>query len=286
MKWIAVLFLLSACLSAGFYAQVNFVHIPGGTYTRGSPAWEVGRWGDEGPQHQVTVSSFYMGKYEVTVGEFGHFVNATGYKTTAETSGVGYVWRGGSWTQKTNANWKNPYFNQGEKHPVVLISWYDAIEYCNWLSEQENLTPVYTRSGNSVTWNRGVNGYRLPTEAEWEYACRAGTTAAYSTGLSISTSQANYGDTGATKNVGSFAPNVWGLYDMHGNAWEWCWDLKGDYSDGAQTDPEGAASGPSRVLRGGSWCNNAYNVRSAFRGSLDPANRYINNSFGFRLVRS
>jgi formylglycine-generating enzyme required for sulfatase activity len=227
-----------------------------------------------------------MGKHEVTVGEFRRFVDAAGYKTTAETSGGGDVWNGTTWAHKDDASWKNPYLNQGEKHPVVLVSWYDALEYCNWLSKQENLKPVYIRNGDSVTWNRNANGYRLPTEAEWEYACRAGTTTAYSTGLGISVSQANCNDAGATKNVGSYAPNAWGLYDMHGNVWEWCWDLKGSYSNVLQIDPLGVVTGQSRVLRGGAWNLNARNLRSAFRGSLDLMNRFGNNSFGFRLARS
>jgi formylglycine-generating enzyme required for sulfatase activity len=260
----------------------------------GSPTSEANRESDE-TQHRVTVSSFYMGKYEVTVGEFRAFVNATGYKTTAETSGGGYVWTGSQWERKTDANWKNPYFSQGDSQPVTLVSWYDAVEYCNWRSRAEGLSPAYTVNGANVTWNRNANGYRLPTEAEWEYACRAGTTTPFSTGNNITTSQANYdgnypynGNAKGTYRqkttaVGSFQPNAWGLYDMHGNVWEWCWDWYGDYPRGAQTNPSGAASGSDRVLRGGSWYSGAQYLRSASRHSFDPSSWY--NSLGFRLVR-
>ncbi|MDR1900727.1 MAG: formylglycine-generating enzyme family protein, partial [Treponema sp.] len=228
-------------------APDNFVRIPGGTFTMGSPASEAGRYDNE-VQHRVTVSGFYMGKYEVTVGEFRRFVNASGYKTEAEISGGGYVLTGGEWVEKADANWKNPYFSQGDNQPVVLVSWNDAAAYCNWRSGQEGLTPAYTISGSTVTWNRNANGYRLPTEAEWEYACRAGTTTAYSTGAGITTGQANYDfKIGKTTNAGTYTANAWGLYDMHGNVWEWCWDWFGAYAGGAQTDPTGASSGSDRV---------------------------------------
>jgi formylglycine-generating enzyme required for sulfatase activity len=141
----------------------------------------------------------------------------------------------------------------------------------------------------------GSNGYRLPTEAQWEYACRAGTGTPFSTGNNITTSQANYDGRGPYNNnakgenrgkttpVGrSFAPNAWGLYDMHGNVWEWCWDWYGSYSSGAQTDPGGAVSGYSRVIRGGSWDNYGQYLRSAYRNFDYPYGRsYV---IGFRLV--
>jgi len=243
----------------------NFIRINGGTFTMGSPANEPERDKNEGPQHHVTVSSFYMGKYEVTQKE---------YQEIMET---------------------NPSNFRGDNLPVERVSWYDAIEYCNKRSVKEGLTPVYTRDGIHVTWNRNANGYRLPTEAEWEYACRAGTTTPFSTGNNITTSQANYNGNfpynsnakgeywRKTTLVGSFEPNAWGLYDMHGNVFEWCWDRYGNYASEPQTDPVGEAAGDYRVRRGGSWYNDASCMRSAYRDYSIPLSR--NYFIGFRLVR-
>jgi len=230
----------------------NFVRINGGTFTMGSPANDRKRNSDE-TQHQVTVSSFYMGKYEVTQKEY------------QEVMGT------------------NPSYFKEDNLPVESVSWYDAVEYCNKRSQKEGLTPAYTVNGTNVTWNRNANGYRLPTEAEWEYACRAGTTTAYNTGRTISKRQANYFGK-KTSIVGSFASNAWGLHDMHGNVWEWCWDWYGSYSSAAQTDPMGASSGSYRVGRGGSWVNSAGLVRSAYRDDPDPDYRIY--SIGFRLARN
>ena len=247
-------------------APVGFVRINGGTFTMGSPASEPERAENEGPQHQVTLSSFYMGKTEVTQKEY------------QEVMGT------------------NPSFFIEDSLPVENVSWFDAAAYCNARSEKEGLAPAYTIDGETVTWNRNANGYRLPTEAEWEYACRAGTTTPFSTGNNLATGQANYdgnypynnNDEGEfrekTTPAGSFAPNPWGLYDMHGNVWEWCWDLYGDYSDEAQTDPAGAASGADRVGRGGSWFYVASHARSALRGSDNPS--FGSNFVGFRLARN
>jgi len=274
----------------------GIVRINGGTFTMGSPANEVGRQSNESPQRRVTLSPFFMGKYPVTVGEFRRFVNATGYRTDAEKSGSGSVFTGGRWESKSDANWRNPYFTQGDNHPVVLVSWNDAVAYCNWLSRHEGLTPAYTINGNNVTWNRGANGYRLPTEAEWEYACRAGTTTVFNTGNNITTNQANYDGNHPYNNnargeyrrrttpVGSFAANAWGLHDMHGNVWEWCWDWMGAYPNTAQTNPAGPASGTGRMLRGGSWHNYGMGLRSAVRNSGSQPLRF--SSMGFRIARN
>jgi len=257
----------------------NFVRIEGGTFQMGSPANEPERRDNE-TQRQVTVSSFNMGKYEVTQKEYQEIMGT------------------------------NPSSFKGESFPVENVSWYDTIEYCNRRSQKEGLTPAYTidksrsdpNNQNSndnvrwvVTWNRNVNGYRLPTEAEWEYACRAGTRTPFNTGNNITTNLANYDGNNPYNNnakgiyrekttaVGSFPANPWGLHDMHGNVWEWCWDWFGNYPNGAQTDPQGASSGSSRVMRGGSWYGSAANVRSAYRNSFTPS--YRNRYIGFRLVR-
>jgi formylglycine-generating enzyme required for sulfatase activity len=253
----------------------GFLRINGGTFMMGSPASEGNN--DEKPQHQVTISSFCMGKYEVTQREYEEVMRT------------------------------NPSNFKGPNLPVEQVSWFDAIEYCNKRSLKEGLTPAYTLSGSvdnrTVTWNRSANGYRLPTEAEWEYACRAGTTTRYWSGNDETSlaGKANVADLtvkeiypdwtivnirdgyAKTSPVGSFSPNPWGLYDMHGNVYEWCWDWYGTYASGAQTDPTGALSGSNRVGRGGSWGSSASYVRSANRRYGDPY--YRGHDLGFRLVR-
>jgi formylglycine-generating enzyme required for sulfatase activity len=242
----------------------DFVKINGGTFTMGSPANEPEREDDEA-QHQVTVSTFYLGKHEVTQKEWREVMG------------------------------NNPSYFQGDNLPVEWVSWYEAVEYCNKRSQREGLVPAYTINGTDVSWDRNASGYRLPTEAEWEYACRAGTGGPFSTGNNISTDQANYDGNypynnnakgsyrEKTVNAGSFAANRWGLYDMHGNVWEWCWDWYGDYSSGAQTDPVGPSTGAFRVSRGGSWYIGGQFLRSAIRSLGTPAYRSIH--LGFRLAR-
>ncbi|MDR1899744.1 MAG: SUMF1/EgtB/PvdO family nonheme iron enzyme [Treponema sp.] len=234
-------------------APEDLVRVPGGTFTMGSPPSEPGG-DDDKVQHQVTVSAFYMGKYEVTQKEYQALMG------------------------------NNPSEFKGDTLPVERVSWFDAVKYCNARSLKEGLDPAYTINGETVAWNRNAGGYRLPTEAEWEYACRAGTTAPFYTGNSADAAgwyKDNSG--GKTHPAGQKQPNRWGLYDMHGNVHEWCWDWFGAYSGAAQTDPAGAASGSYRVLRGGSWGSGAQYLRSANRGDYTPSNR-LNNS-GFRLVR-
>jgi formylglycine-generating enzyme required for sulfatase activity len=234
-------------------ASEGFVRIQGGTFTMGSPASEAGRYDNE-VQHQVTVGSFYMGKYEVTQKEYQALMGT------------------------------NPSYFKGDNLPVEQVTWYDAVNYCNALSRKEGLTPAYTVSGTNVSWNRSANGYRLPTEAEWEYACRAGTTTPYSSGSSVDGAgwySSNSAST--TQPVGTKQANAWSLYDMHGNVWEWCWDWYGAYPSDAQTDPMGASSGSPRVLRGGSWSDIGRIVRSAYRLSYTPSYRI--SFLGVRLLR-
>jgi formylglycine-generating enzyme required for sulfatase activity len=246
------------------YSPRNLEYISGGTFTMGSPANDPERYDNEGPQHKVTVSSFYMGKYQVTQSE---------YKAVIRT---------------------NPSHFRGDNLPVENVSWFDAVEYCNHLSQREGLSPAYMVNGGNVMWNRNTNGYRLPTEAEWEYACRAGTTTPFSAGNNITTSQANYDGRNPYNNnkkgkyrkrtttVGSFEPNPWGLYDMHGNVLEWCLDGYGTYSSNAQTN-SGAVSGAYRVIRGGSWYSYGQYLRSVYRDFSSPS--HGSGSIGFRLVR-
>ncbi|MDR2808061.1 MAG: formylglycine-generating enzyme family protein [Spirochaetaceae bacterium] len=263
----------------------SFVLVPSGTFTIGSPSSEAGHKRDES-QHTVAISSpFFMGRYEVTVGEFRRFVEETDYKT--RSSDYGIVWTGRNWESVGGANWDNPNFDQKDDQPVVLVSWYDAIAYANWLSAKEGLTAAYSIDGANVTWNRDANGYRLPTEAEWEYAARAGTSTAYSTGDTLEANQAHFNSTKkpvtGTIAVGRFPPNSWGLYDMIGNAREWTWDGYGTYQSGDLLDPEGSTSSRFRVTRGGSWIDLLSSVRSAHRFLSTPETRI--SSVGFRLVR-
>jgi formylglycine-generating enzyme required for sulfatase activity len=185
-------------------------------------------------------------------------------------------------TEVTQKQWtalvgKNPSFATGDSLPVDTVTWEEAAEFCRELSTKEKVH------------------YRLPTEAEWEYACRAGTTTAFYTGHTISTDEANYDGNytyaggrkgvfreGSTE-VGRFPPNAWGLYDMHGNVWEWCADWYAAYAPGDVRDPTGPAKGKTRVVRGGCWINFPAVCRSANRGDTAPVTWNFN--FGFRVVR-
>ena len=251
------------------YAQDNdedeLVLINEGTFLMGSPAGEPKRASQE-LQRQITLSAFFIGRHEVTQAEY------------REIMGV------------------NPALTKGENLPVEQVNWFKAVEYCNKLSEKEGLNPVYTINGQNLTWDKSANGYRLPTEAEWEYACRAGTTTPFSTGNNITSEQANFNGTipynntaksnyrRRTVKVESFTANSFGLFDMHGNVAEWCWDWHGEYARGAQTNPSGAASGGFKIFRGGGWNHPADFLRSAHRAALTPADKgyYL----GFRVARN
>jgi formylglycine-generating enzyme required for sulfatase activity len=212
------------------------------------------------------------------VGQWRSFINDTGYRTKAEIQGWSMIWTGSKWVKKKGYYWDNPEFPQTETHPVTCLSCNDVQKFIEWLTGKEGKT------------------YRLPTETEWEYACRAGTTTPFYTGNCISTDQANYDGThpmpGCPEGeyrkgpveVESFEPNPWGLHDMHGNVWEWCQDkYKRDYPSGRVTDPKGPTSGWERVLRGGSWHNYAGHIRSALRYRYYP-DKWLNYS-GFRLAQ-
>lgn len=253
----------------------DFVLIPGGAFQMGSPEEEAWRSEDE-TQHTVTVSDFYMGIYELTQEEYQEVMG------------------------------ENPSSFSGEGLPVENVSWLDAIRFCNARSEKEGLAPAYAIDGQTVSWDRGADGYRLPTEAEWEYACRAGTETPFNTENSISAEEANYyghypyeiEDNYFTQGnlttkpgqyrqttvaVDSFSPNAWGLYNMHGNVGEWVWDYYGAYGAEEQSDPSGAETGTLRVYRGGGWNDFAKNMRSAYRATLAEDKGSFN--IGIRLVR-
>ena len=239
---------------------VEMVEIPAGRFAMGSPASEDGRFDSE-QRHEVVISRpFLAGKHEVTQG---------------------------LWKAVMGSN-PSRFDRCGEDCPVEKVSWHDAVAFCNRLSEREGLTPAYRISGDNVTWDRSARGYRLPTEAEWEYACRAGTATRFHTGDADSDlGRAGWYDEnsgGKTHPAGGKRPNAWGLHDMHGNVWEWCWDWYGDYPERTVTDPAGPSGGSYRVYRGGSWNYDARNCRSAFRRGAPPGRR--NDKFGFRLFRS
>jgi len=261
----------------------NEVFVKGGVFRMGSATGSS----NEKPIHEVWLSDFYMNKYETTVAEFRQFVQASGSKTTAEREGGGWVVVNGDWTQKADANWENPYFVQTDTQPVVLVSWHDAVEYANWLSKKDGLHPAYTINGTNVICDFTATGWRLPTEAEWEYAARGGQNSKgyIYAGSNDANTVAWFWDNsgGKTKPVGTKAANELGLHDLSGNVWEWCWDWFGAYTGGSQTDPAGASSGVYRVLRGGSWGLDASITRSADRNIRPPGRRHLN--LGFRLVR-
>jgi formylglycine-generating enzyme required for sulfatase activity len=236
----------------------NFVYVEGGTFTMGSNQGDD----NEKPIHQVTVKSFYISKYEVTQKEY------------FEIMGYNPVWDDKS---------------KGDNLPVQQVSWYDAIEYCNKRSIKEGLKPAYSGGGDNIQCDWNANGYRLPTEAEWEFAAKGGTkeklTVAYS-GSNNADAVAWYENNSGSKlhAVGQKQANALGLYDMSGNVYEWCWDWHGKYPRGAQTDPRGAVSGQKRVFRGGGYSNNGQYLRSAYRDGDGPS--YGEGIVGFRLVRS
>ncbi len=234
----------------------GYVFVEGGSFMMGSPPDEPDRDSDEGPRHRVTVSSFYM-------------------KTTPVTQ---REWREVMGT--------NPSSFEGDDRPVEGVTWFDAVKYCNALSVREGSTPVYRLNGKNVTANWNTDGYRLPAEAEWEYAARGGNASKgylYAGGDNVGeVAWYNVNSGGETRPVGGRAPNELGLYDMSGNVYEWCWDWKGSYSSGSQSDPRGPASGLYRVIRGGSWRYSARYLRSAYR-YLSPGFGY--DDLGFRLVR-
>ncbi len=261
--------------------KLTLVLIPPGEFMMGSPAEELARFLEEakgravmripceGPQHRVRITRpFRLGRHGVTVGQFHQFVEETAYKTEAEQDGRGgYGIVNGKWIQDPRFVWNA---DPGLDQPVVNVSWNDAIAFCKWLSDKTGAEFV------------------LPSEAQWEYACRAGTATAWHCGDSDTTLEeyawfhVNAG--GKPHRVGQLKPNGWGLYDMYGNVWEWCadWHGVGYYAQSPPNDPSGPPIGSRRVIRGGSWCLGARICRSAYRGHTSPAYRHYR--LGFRLA--
>ena len=244
--------------------KLEMVFVPGGSFDMGKELNPASGYGDVTPVHPVTLSGFSMGKTEVTQAQWQAVMGSLPSDLT--TSGYGV----------------------GDNYPVYFVNWYDAVEFCNKLSVREGLPPAYTVSGTSVTWNRSATGYRLPTEAEWEYAAKGGngTPGNYTYSGSNSADEVAWhsGNSTSPQEVGTKKPNDLELYDMNGNVWEWCWDWYGSYQGEEQMDPIGASSGSDRVLRGGDWTYPPPLFRSVVRNQYSPSHR--GNSFGFRLVRS
>lgn len=269
----------------------GFALIPAGSFMMGNSVAEDDI--PDAPPHEVTVSAFYMARSLVTKTEWDTvrtWAISNGYSDLAPGSG------------------------KAGNHPVQEVSWWDCIKYCNARSQQEGLVPAYTVNGAAMktgttapTVDWSANGYRLPTEAEWEKAARGKLIGQrFPWGDTISHVQANYfGSSGDsydlsvvkdyhpdyavngepyTSPVASFAANGYGLNDMAGNVWQWCWDWRGDYEAESPTDPRGAAFGTFRVIRGGSWNDIAFSCRTAHRNAADPNNP--NDTFGFRVARS
>ncbi|MBM3971301.1 MAG: formylglycine-generating enzyme family protein [Planctomycetes bacterium] len=270
---------------------MKLVFIPPGKFLMGSPESESGREAQE-VQHEVELTKgFYLGTHEVTVGQFKQFVDDTKYRTDGERDGKGaYGANEAGKIEEMHARftWKTPGFEQTDDHPVVDVSWSDAKAFCKWLSEKEQKT------------------YRLATEAEWEYACRAGTKTAYvhgddPEGLATTgngadaTARAKFrgwsigikGQDGHlfTAPVGQFKANPFGLFDMHGNVWEWCedWYVPNSYSKEKQVDPTGPATGTAKVQRGGGWSSDFKRLRSAARVGRDSV-AYRGCYQGFRVA--
>ncbi|MGX7686432.1 formylglycine-generating enzyme family protein [Flectobacillus roseus] len=250
---------------------VAMVQVEGGTFQMGSTSGQS----DEQPIHNVTLNTFNIGQYEVSVSDFKKFIDATGYQTDAEKNGGSYVYDGNLWPYKNGINWRcdvagNIRPTTDYTHPVIHVSWNDALAYCNWLSIQ---------TGKS---------YRLPTEAEWEFAARGGKLSkgyTYSGSNTIG-SIAWYGSNSGniTHPLAQKLTNEIGIYDMTGNVWEWCQDWYGPYTATNQTNPTGASTGINRVLRGGSWFDNTQDSRITYRLNRVPTNRVSN--CGFRVALS
>ncbi|MBN2329938.1 MAG: formylglycine-generating enzyme family protein [Candidatus Omnitrophica bacterium] len=235
------------------------IRIPAGAFLMGSPVGEPRRSTDE-LQHFVKLTKdFYIGKYEITQ---AHYEAVTG---------------------------ENPsFFLNQPNYPVERVNWYDCVEFCNRLSEIKGYKTVYNLGILSADWS--ADGFRLPTEAEWEYACRSGAPTAFYWGEDSNYTEIDLyawydlNSNGRLHEIGLKRPNAWGLFDISGNVWEWCHDWYGLYDVNDATDPRGMAAGDIRVWRGGNWGDEAMYCRSASRDGWKPqsADQYL----GFRIVRT
>ena len=246
-------------------AEFTFVDVTGGVFTMGSPLGELGSSEEERPQHEVTLDSFLMLATEVTQAQ----------------------WRS---VMGTDPAW----FTGCDDCPVERVNWIQAIQFCNALSG-DSLTFAYTIGATEVTFDPQATGFRLPTEAEWEYACRAGAITALANGditvigcnSDATLDQVGWYCGNASTSISETAlkdPNVWGLYDMHGNVWEWVWDSYSDYTASPAVNPASPDTGSFKVIRGGSWLYGSQRCRSAYRKRASPGS--LSSDLGFRVVRN
>jgi len=236
---------------------IELVTVPAGVFLMGTDDTDHEWFSHSRPVHEVRLDSFQLSVYEITQAQFE---KVTGY---------------------------NPSLMKGDdSRPVDQVSWFDAAAFCNKLSELAGLMPCYDILNRTCIFSR--NGFRLPTEAEWEYACRAGTNTKYHTGNSESglalAGWYRSNSEGTTHPVGRKVPNAWGLFDMHGNVWEWCNDWQRSYENCKNENPSGPSWGHSRVLRGGGWHFPAVGCSSAYRHRAKP--EYRLSAVGFRIARS
>ncbi|MCG8331512.1 MAG: SUMF1/EgtB/PvdO family nonheme iron enzyme [Chitinophagales bacterium] len=276
---------------------IEMVFVEGGTFQMGREDGDD----SEKPVHSVTLDDFYMHRYEVTNAEFAAFLNAEGNQKIGGTE-----WYEISSSAAKIENRSGRYYPKSgyERHPVIEVNWYGAVAYCNWRSKADEFTPVYTINDTNVNANWNANGYRLPTEAEWEFAARSrGSTdkwAGTSSEASLA-SYANFCDENCTKSqkteeqndgyertapVGSFHANGLGLHDMNGNVYEWCWDWYSIdyYKNSPSRNPRGPGSGSFRVPRGGSWLSTPANLHCTDRVRFSPND--LGSGLGFRLCRT
>ena len=252
------------------------IPIGGGTFQMGDARGDA----DEKPVRRVAVPSFYLGKTEVTLAQFGAFVQASGYRSDAERGDGSYAWTALGWVKIAGVDWRCDEKGQkraaGEQDfPVVHVSWNDAAQYCNWLSTMQQLKPVYHFGQDTLWADSSANGYRLPTEAEWEYAAGGGTMAPrwrFAGGQQIAEVAWYAGNSMKSAHpVACKKPNALGLYDCTGNVWEWC-------------QPDKSATKGTCGIRGGSWSNNPAHCRISNRSQRYADMRDCN--LGFRVARS
>ncbi|MBN1592056.1 MAG: formylglycine-generating enzyme family protein [Candidatus Coatesbacteria bacterium] len=269
-NWISDLSLAKFNYLNSSSTELTMLVIPGGPFVQGSPTYEEGHNDDESPQRTVDLQAFTISKTEITQKQFRDVMG-----------------------------WNDSYF-EGDDLPVERVSWFDCVSFCNKLSAASGRQMCYIMTNieyyedhitwADVTWDHGANGYRLPTEAEWECACRAGTTTRYYSGdtdVDVGCYMWYCSNSGSTTHpVGDLEANPWGLYDMSGNVWEWCWDWYAAdyYSTGPDLGPVGPGGGVYRVLRGGSYYNSHLACRSACRFDLMPRDRRDN--LGFRVAKN